>query len=53
MCVIGYDDNKSGGSFEVMNSWGEDWGDKGFFWIKYADFPIHVDECYAMIARSH
>jgi len=53
MCVIGYDDNKSGGSFEVMNSWGEDWGDKGFFWIKYTDFPIHVDECYAMITKSH
>jgi len=53
MCVIGYDDNKSGGAFEVMNSWGDDWGDKGFFWIKYDDFPIHVDECYAMITRSH
>lgn len=38
MCVIGYDDNKYGGAFEVMNSWGTEWGDQGFFWIKYEDF---------------
>ncbi len=49
MCLIGYDDTKDGGAFEIMNSWGEDWGDKGFFWIKYKDFPKHVDECYAMM----
>ena len=52
MCLIGYDDNKAGGSFEIMNSWGDDWGDKGFFWIKYADFVKHVDECYALIPRK-
>jgi hypothetical protein len=50
MCLIGYDDSKEGGAFEIMNSWGEDWGDKGFFWIKYNDFPKFVDECYAMMS---
>jgi C1A family cysteine protease len=49
MCLVGYDDNKAGGAFEIMNSWGDDWGDKGFFWIKYNDFVKHVDECYALI----
>lgn len=52
MCVVGYDDNKNGGAFEVMNSWGEDWGDNGFFWIKYADFIKHVDDCYSLIGRK-
>ena len=38
MVVVGYDDNKAGGAFRVMNSWGTSWGDKGFIWIRYADF---------------
>ena len=38
MCVIGYDDYKFGGAFEIMNSWGSDYGDNGFNWIKYDDF---------------
>lgn len=36
--VIGYDDNKHGGAFEVINSWGTNWGQEGFGWIKYSDF---------------
>ena len=36
MVVIGFDEEK--GAFEIMNSWGEDWGEKGFAWIKYSDF---------------
>jgi C1A family cysteine protease len=52
MCLVGYDDNKAGGAFEIMNSWGEDWGDKGYFWIKYADFVKHVDESYALIPQK-
>jgi len=35
--IVGYDDNYSGGSFRVLNSYGSDWGDDGFFWIKYED----------------
>jgi uncharacterized membrane protein len=38
MCVIGYDDNKSGGAFKVQNSWGTTWGTSGYFWIRYSDF---------------
>lgn len=36
LLVVGYDDIKK--SFEIMNSWGPEWGDQGFFWVKYEDF---------------
>ena len=35
--IIGYDDYRNGGSFKVLNSYGYDWGDDGYFWIKYND----------------
>lgn len=38
ICAIGYDDEKYGGAIEIQNSWGEDWGDGGYAWIKYEDF---------------
>lgn len=33
MIIIGYSDDKK--SFQVMNSWGEKWGDSGMCWIPY------------------
>lgn len=48
MCVIGYDDNKSGGAFQIMNSWGESWGKDGIGWVKYADFEEFVREAYGL-----
>lgn len=38
MCIIGYDDTKFGGAWEIQNSWGTEVGDNGFIWVKYADF---------------
>ncbi|MCB0661884.1 MAG: peptidase C1 [Saprospiraceae bacterium] len=48
MCVIGYDDNKDGGSFEIMNSWGPEWGDNGVAWVKYRDFLNFTKEAYGL-----
>jgi hypothetical protein len=38
MALVAYDDNKAGGAFRIMNSWGTKWADGGFVWMKYADF---------------
>jgi Papain family cysteine protease len=50
MCVIGYDDRKEGGAFEIMNSWGKDWGNNGVAWVKYADFKHFTREAYGVNA---
>ena len=52
LCIVGYDDSKFGGAFEVMNSWGKDWGDGGYFWVKYSD--IHtIDYAYSLIPGNY
>jgi C1A family cysteine protease len=48
MSVIGYDDNRNGGSFQLMNSWGEKWGDDGIGWVTYDDFGYFVKEAYGL-----
>ena len=46
MTVIGYNDYKFGGAFRVVNSWGTDYGDNGYIWIRYNDFVKYTDEVY-------
>lgn len=53
MCVIGYDDTKNGGSFHIMNSWGTNWGDNGFVWVRYQDFAKYVDQAYEIYVKKH
>ena len=48
MCVIGYDDRKEGGAFQIMNSWGERWGNRGVAWVTYKDFDYFVKEAYGI-----
>lgn len=52
MCIDGYDDNmtftyKNGvtrkGFFRVVNSWGEEWGDKGYCYIPYDYHSFRTD----------
>lgn len=48
LCVVGYDDYKFGGSFRIVNSWGPDYGDNGYLWIKYKDFFRLAKEGYIL-----
>ncbi len=36
LVIIGYDEIEN--AFEVMNSWGTDWANDGFAWVRYEDF---------------
>jgi hypothetical protein len=47
-CVVGYDDKKYGGAFLIMNSWGPQWGNNGFAWVRYNDFKYFVREAYGL-----
>lgn len=57
MCVIGYDDYKvqgeaEGGAFQIMNSWGPEWGDNGIAWVRYRDFDHFAKEAYAVYPQG-
>ena len=34
--IVGYDDERYGGAFKVINSWSSNWGDGGYFWMPYS-----------------
>jgi hypothetical protein len=44
MCIVGYDDEK--GVFKFKNSWGPDWGDNGYGYIRYQDFNFIIYQAY-------
>ncbi|MDZ4750881.1 MAG: C1 family peptidase [Flavobacteriales bacterium] len=51
MCLIGYSDYAFGtdaGGFQIMNSWGPEWGKNGVAWVSYSDFDHFVKEAYGI-----
>lgn len=52
MAIVGYDDTKYGGSFEIMNSWGTTWGNGGFIWVRYSDMFKNCREYYEMVGYA-
>jgi hypothetical protein len=49
LCVVGYDDGKYGGAFEIQNSWGTGWRNGGYVWIPYDVFDQFAYEAYELI----
>ncbi|MBK7870675.1 MAG: DUF4384 domain-containing protein [Saprospiraceae bacterium] len=60
MVVVGYDDERFSrpgqeisaemrGGFKLMNSWGKNWGENGFIWIRYAHFGEFCRHAYAIM----
>jgi C1A family cysteine protease len=43
VAAVGYDDNRYGGAFKIMNSWGQGWGEGGYFWMPYTATNVIVD----------
>lgn len=39
------------GGFKIANSWGKEWGNKGFFWVSYDDFErgFTTDSIYTIL----
>lgn len=52
IAVIGFDDNKFGGAFELINSWGTNWGNNGYVWIKYSDFKFFSQYAFELIDKT-
>ena len=48
MCIVGYDDYKYGGAFEILNSYSAQFGDEGYVWISYDDFRKTAFQTYIM-----
>jgi hypothetical protein len=46
LVVVGYDDTRQ--AFRILNSWGQNWGDEGFIWIKYNYFGELCKYAYVM-----
>lgn len=55
VCVVGYDDDKFGGAFKIVNSYGKSRGEEGYFWLKYADYANYTKygyQAYLPIAQD-
>ncbi len=46
-CIVGYDDavtdDEDMGAFRIVNSWGDFWGDSGYYWLTYDAFSEFAD----------
>lgn len=47
LVAVGYDDQRR--AFKVINSWGENWGEKGFGWIAYDAMMKRIQNAFVMV----
>lgn len=51
MVVVAYDDRRE--AFKIMNSFGPNWGENGFFWIKYLDFDRDAVAGFSLVLNEN
>ena len=44
--AVGYKDDATSGFVTCRNSWGESWGDKGYFYLPYSYFESNVTDMW-------
>lgn len=50
MVIVGYDDNSQ--TFELLNSWGTSWGNRGFIKVRYNDFYKYGFAAYQIVTKD-
>ncbi|HOP64481.1 MAG TPA: C1 family peptidase [Spirochaetota bacterium] len=48
--IVGWDDKKQ--AYLVKNSWGPNWGDKGYIWVEYGSNNIGYGAAWAVVASD-
>lgn len=48
--IVGFDQEKK--AFEILSSWGSDWGKNGYLWISYDDFTKYSKNGFVMIPEK-
>jgi cathepsin L len=48
--IVGWDDNKK--AYLIKNSWGTDWGEKGYMWIEYGCNNIGRGASWIVVKKS-
>lgn len=50
LVVVGYSDERQ--AFKVVNSWGENWGERGFGWISYSAMMKRIQNAFVMLPNG-
>ena len=52
VAAVGYDDNRYGGAFKIINSWSRNWGDGGYFWLPYTAANVIPSGVYPVLSAA-